>query len=529
MTHYQKHWVAFLQKKYNEDIPAVVTSPQKSIELKIRSSTTRLNSGFKDSEKRLHAEFAKPTWVHTNIPQEILEYRITQYVDALWQESVNDYIFLCTSQYIYGQGLLYQDAAITKGMRNFEESITREIVEFIVNALVQYYTFQEKVKEAVPQIISEAKGNISELCSRIGTEINSAWNKIENLAYQRQIHLALNRLAQSGHATYRYICENSSETCDLCASLNGQEFEIKDAKTGENLPPMHPHCKCAVAAPENSNVAFDFEEFIASFNSENIINNIIENLQDTLDNMADSASDIWQFFLGESFNDLYGSFTTIDVGGVKYRINRYSFSAVALDSNGALIVPENASEYDIKLLELMKKRDTMSKDSNEYAAVLAEIQALINSTDPSLLKVNPKHTYDFYVLGGDVTDQLNNYMRQTEVDYADMHSRYWAENLLNFRRLVGNSSIMDLKNQPEWQHSACIYDGEIVDQDAMGNINYGFFGRHCNIPEAVLMVGAGYAQISAGTSDWDFWITFGDDPRDSYRVIQGIDIYEQWH
>lgn len=63
----------------------------------------------------------------------------------------------------------------------------------------------------------------------------------------------------------------------------------------------------------------------------------------------------------------------------------------------------------------------------------------------------------------------------------------------------------------------------------MGNINYGFFGRHCNIPEFVLMVGAGYAQISAGTSDLELWMTFGDDPRDSYRVMQGIDIYEWWH
>ena len=114
----------------------------------------------------------------------------------------------------------------------------------------------------------------------------------------------------------------------------------------------------------------------------------------------------------------------------------------------------------------------------------------------------PKRTYDFYILGGDNTEQLNNYMQQTEVDYADLHNQHWVNNLLPFRRLVGNAADMDLKNQPEWQHSACIYNGEAVDQDAMGNINYGFFGRHCNIPEAVLMAGAGYAQISAGTSDW---------------------------
>ena len=177
----------------------------------------------------------------------------------------------------------------------------------------------------------------------------------------------------------------------------------------------------------------------------------------------------------------------------------------------------------------MKQRDALTEDSEEYVTITNEIQALMDSIDHSLLKVSPKRTYDFYVLGGDITEQLNNYMQQTEVDYADMHNQHWVNNLLPFRRLVGNASIMDLKNQPEWQHSACIYDGEIVDQDAMGNINYGFFGRHCNIPEVVLIAGAGYAQISAGTSDLDFWITFGDDPRDCYRVIQGIYIYEQCH
>ena len=43
------------------------------------------------------------------------------------------------------------------------------------------------------------------------------------------------------------------------------------------------------------------------------------------------------------------------------------------------------------------------------------------------------------------------------------------------------------------------------------------------------MIGGEYAQFMAGTSEPGFWVTFADDPRDYYRVIQGIDIYEQWH
>ena len=118
-------------------------------------------------------------------------------------------------------------------------------------------------------------------------------------------------------------------------------------------------------------------------------------------------------------------------------------------------------------------------------------------------------------------------MKNTSSNYADMHDRYWAENLKDFYELVRNKGEMDLKNQPEWQNSAYIFDGEIVSQDALGNINYGFFGAYCNFPQSVLMAGAGYAQWRAGTWEWGFLYTMLDDPRDTYRVLQGIEIYEE--
>ena len=108
-----------------------------------------------------------------------------------------------------------------------------------------------------------------------------------------------------------------------------------------------------------------------------------------------------------------------------------------------------------------------------------------------------------------------------------MHERYWAENLEDFYKLVRNRGEMDLKNQPEWQNSAFIYDGEVVSQDALGNINYGFFGRYCNFPDAVLIAAGGLAQFLAGTSKIENLYVFLDDPRDTYRIMQGIEIYEE--
>lgn len=118
-------------------------------------------------------------------------------------------------------------------------------------------------------------------------------------------------------------------------------------------------------------------------------------------------------------------------------------------------------------------------------------------------------------------------MRNAASNYAQMHNRYWAENLEDFYKLVRNRGEMDLKNQPEWKNSAFIFDGEIVSQDTLGNINYGYFGKHCNFPDSVLIAAGGVAQFLAGTSEIENWYVFLDDPRDSYRVMQGIEIHEE--
>ena len=41
------------------------------------------------------------------------------------------------------------------------------------------------------------------------------------------------------------------------------------------------------------------------------------------------------------------------------------------------------------------------------------------------------------------------------------------------------------------------------------------------------MAGAGYAQWQGGTWEWGFISTLLDDPRDTYRVFQGIEIYAE--
>ena len=59
---------------------------------------------------------------------------------------------------------------------------------------------------------------------------------------------------RNGFEYYEFICNfhaSKNGTCDICQGLNGKHFKVKDMMPGENAPPVHPHCRCSVAAWED--------------------------------------------------------------------------------------------------------------------------------------------------------------------------------------------------------------------------------------------------------------------------------------
>ena len=64
----------------------------------------------------------------------------------------------------------------------------------------------------------------------------------------------------------------------------------------------------------------------------------------------------------------------------------------------------------------------------------------------------------------------------------------------------------------------------------IGNINFGYTGKALGLPTSVLLAGAGYAQIRAGTSNFSFIMASnGDDPRDQMYIMYGIMLYDEDH
>ena len=50
---------------------------------------------------------------------------------------------------------------------------------------------------------------------------------------------------------YIYHCVGDSRTCPECLAMDGKIFSSEEARTGANLPPMHPWCRCWIEAWTN--------------------------------------------------------------------------------------------------------------------------------------------------------------------------------------------------------------------------------------------------------------------------------------
>ena len=62
---------------------------------------------------------------------------------------------------------------------------------------------------------------------------------------------------RNGFEDYEFIAEPSA--CSICAALNGKHFKVAKMMPGENAAPMHPNCRCSVAAWEDSE---DYEAWL---------------------------------------------------------------------------------------------------------------------------------------------------------------------------------------------------------------------------------------------------------------------------
>lgn len=65
---------------------------------------------------------------------------------------------------------------------------------------------------------------------------------------------------QNGFAQYTFLAIGTA--CEACRALNEKHFDIDKMMPGENAPPMHPNCRCSVAAYMDSE---EYEEWLETY------------------------------------------------------------------------------------------------------------------------------------------------------------------------------------------------------------------------------------------------------------------------
>lgn len=134
-----------------------------------------------------------------------------------------------------------------------------------------------------------------------------------------------------------------------------------------------------------------------------------------------------------------------------------------------------------------------------------------------------------------ITSKLTKLMRKNALLFAayivtQVLFRGIVKGLVNsFKYFYNNSKtggIWDLKNKG-WELSAgdwYEFKGRRLRGDDPGNIHFGYVGS-VMFPSGILRAGAGAYQIYSGTSRWDYWSTFFDDPRDSSMIAWGHSLF----
>ncbi|WP_282919121.1 minor capsid protein [Levyella massiliensis] len=60
--------------------------------------------------------------------------------------------------------------------------------------------------------------------------------------------IQLNSFEKGGFTKYIWITEMDDRTCPICSALDEEVFDIDRSEIGANLPPLHPFCRCSIAA-----------------------------------------------------------------------------------------------------------------------------------------------------------------------------------------------------------------------------------------------------------------------------------------
>ena len=107
-----------------------------------------------------------------------------------------------------------------------------KLIDETRNVLTRAFVHHDGAIDTARRLSSKMNVSESNALRLVRTEFNHLSNQAALAEYQAK-----------GIKKYRFVAAIDSRTSDICRELDGQVFNVADAKTGLNFPPMHPNCR----------------------------------------------------------------------------------------------------------------------------------------------------------------------------------------------------------------------------------------------------------------------------------------------
>lgn len=117
----------------------------------------------------------------------------------------------------------------------YQDLMKAELSKLLQEGLIQGKN-PRKLAGHLTKLFGVSKSNAERL---MRTELARVQTEAQRQSFER-----------NGFTQYEFVALGSA--CGACKELDGKHFKVDEMMPGENAPPMHPNCRCSVAAYEDS-------------------------------------------------------------------------------------------------------------------------------------------------------------------------------------------------------------------------------------------------------------------------------------
>lgn len=168
-------------------------------------------------------------------------------VEKLLEESVKDsyYKSIYETQKFVGVGTSFSklDKETLKDIitypwsgKNFSQRIWKNrdlLSEVIKEEITQMVIRGESLKKIANRVSEKMDSSYENAIRLVQTEHSHFMSEADKKAYESQ-----------GVDKYQFLATLQDNTCKRCRNIDMKVYLVKDAKEGENYPPLHPRCRC---------------------------------------------------------------------------------------------------------------------------------------------------------------------------------------------------------------------------------------------------------------------------------------------